>query len=427
MMTMQTLPMWLQEITEINVNAGMPNWLVKEKQKAWDHLLKKGMPTRKDENYKYTDFSFLANKNYMLSQQKEFGVLTNFISENRIQNATSICLVMINGIFQAALSDFKNCPNSISIMRVADAMVQYPNMLKQSLQNQTANYFSELNLALFTDGLFIHIPDHIQLDQPIHVLSILTGQHENLVVPRNIFIIGKHAKVHFLEEYRSLHANSAFHNLTTHWHVQENAIVQSYKMQNENGEASHFATTVIEQEDHSQFELVNITKGGIFSRDDIIAHLHGVGANCLLSGLYSLNHKSQYVDHHIEINHQAENSHSEMLYKGILHQASRAVFNGRLHVEKNAQRINAYQANHHLLLSSEAEAYSKPELEIYADDVKCKHGATIGQVNEEALFYLQARGIPKRQAMAILIQGFADEIFKRIHHKDLLAHMQETI
>jgi len=427
MMTIHARPLWLRDITEINVNAAIPDWLLKSKLRSWDYLIKSGMPTRKQERFKYTDFSFLMNKQYSLSQQKDLTKLSDFISKCRIKHSNAICLVIVNGVFQPALSDVAQLPDAIKVMTLADALAQDPELLQQQFVNAAPTYFAELNHALFIDGLFLQVADLYQSEQPIHVLSIITEQNDCLISPRHVFMIGKHANVTILEDYEALHANSYLHNVVTHWELQEGAVAQCYKRQHENTQASHYAHSFLDLRESSQFELVNMTTGGIFSRDDVLARLRGVSASCSLSGFYTLKQASQYVDHHIEIIHQAKNTNSEMMYKGILDHSSRAVFNGRLHVDQDAQRVNAYQANHHLLLSSEAEAYSKPELEIYADDVKCKHGATTGQLDENALFYLQSRGIEKKQAKEILMQGFAEEILKRISNPSLLAHMQEIL
>jgi len=420
MMTIHALPTWLREIKDIRVNAQSPEWLVTEKERAFNALIKSGIPSRKHEKYKYTDFSFTTDKHYQLSPQKEFGNLSDFVASSCV---TRHFIVMVNGVFKKKLSAL---PEALTVMSLKDAMIKHPEWIKSQLLKEATSYFSELNQAFFLDGLFFEIPDDYQSDEPLHILSIITKQNDCLIVPRNVFMIGENAKVNILEEYIAKEGNTYFNNVVTHWHLKKSAKVKCYKKQNEHIEAAHYATNLLELGEDSHFELVNITKGGIFSRDDVIARLQGIKANCLLSGFYHLERASQYVDHHVEVIHEAKYSQSEMLYKGILDSESRAVFNGRLNVVKDADRINAYQANHHLLLSSEAEAYSKPELEIYAEDVKCKHGATTGQLDEDALFYLQSRGIEERDAKSILIQGFAEEILKRIH-SSIREHFAEVL
>ena len=196
--------------------------------------------------------------------------------------------------------------------------------------------------------------------------------------------------------------------------VEEAAQLDYYKIQQEGKQAAHIAHTFIQQKQDSSVSAMNFSTGAQFARDDLIISLKESGAECKTSGFYHLFYDNQYIDNHIDIDHVAPRSHSEMLFKGILDHKSRAVFNGRLHVTEGAQKILAYQANHNLLLSNDAEVYSKPELEIYADDVKCKHGATTGQIDQDALFYLQSRGIPHQEAMGMLLQGFAEEVTEKI-------------
>jgi Fe-S cluster assembly protein SufD len=183
----------------------------------------------------------------------------------------------------------------------------------------------------------------------------------------------------------------------------------------------------VQQKQDSLVTLKNFSAGGLFARDEIAASLQESGANCRTQGFYHLRNACQYIDNHIDIDHIAPHSQSTMLYKGILNHKSRAVFNGRLHVHANAQKIVAHQANHNILLSNDAEIYTKPELEIYADDVKCKHGATVGQLDQDALFYLRSRGIPEAEAIQLLLEGFAEEIMQEITHLGIRIRVNEMV
>lgn len=230
-----------------------------------------------------------------------------------------------------------------------------------------------------------------------------------------------------IEEHVSLGNQTYFINSVAQAIVSEQAHFTYYKLQRENDQAIHMAHLFVEQMRDSVTSLTHFSRGGYFARDEVVIKLQGQGAYCQTSGFYSVCRDDQWVDYHIDMNHLAPNSHSEMLYKGILKNKSRAIFNGRLLVEKTAQKTLAYQANHNLLLSNEAEAYSKPQLEIYAEEVKCKHGATIGQINEEALFYLRSRGLNKQQAIEVLLQGFAGEIIQSIPHPGIKSRFQEMM
>jgi Fe-S cluster assembly protein SufD len=199
------------------------------------------------------------------------------------------------------------------------------------------------------------------------------------------------------------------------------------KKQNENKKSIHIAHTLVKQLQNSKLSLSSFLCGGLFARDEVKVKLLEPGASCHTGGYYGSSVDNQYVDYHIDIYHLASHSMSEMLFKGTIDKKSRAVFNGKLYVEKDVQKILAHQTNHNLLLSKEAEIYSKPELEIYADDVKCKHGASIGQINHEALFYLRTRGISYSDALAILREGFADDIVQRIKHPEMRMRIQEML
>ncbi len=208
-----------------------------------------------------------------------------------------------------------------------------------------------------------------------------------------------------MQDYISLSTATHFHHITTIIHTAAESALEVVKQQRENPQAIHMENYFIQQQQDSRVDLTQINLGAAFARDDVAVTLQAAGAKCYTSGFYHTTRDNQYVDHHIDVLHQAAHTESDMLYKGIIDKKSRAVFNGRLHVAAGAQKIQAVQGNHHLLLSAQAEAYSKPELEIYADDVKCRHGATTGQIDQDALFYLRARGIPQTEAIGILLKS----------------------
>jgi Fe-S cluster assembly protein SufD len=273
------------------------------------------------------------------------------------------------------------------------------------------------------DGILINLPEDYALTVPIHLLSVVNA-HSFIANPHHMIILNPHSQLTLIEEHVSLVDETYMMNFVMTTVVDSHAALTQYKIQHEGNAAVHMAHHFIYQNQDSSVNLMNFSFGGIFSRDEVAIHLKERGAHCQTNGFYYLRQKNQYVDHHVDIDHEASHSHSEMLYKGIIEQSSRAVFNGRLHVHPHAQKIVAHQENHHLLLSEGAESYAKPELEIYADDVKCKHGATTGQINEEALFYLCSRGIAKEKAMQMLLQGFASSIIDRIRLPSVKSRIQ---
>jgi Fe-S cluster assembly protein SufD len=385
----------------------------------WDTFLKHGLPTRKDERWKYTDLTFLTNKKYVSAQRMEADQLSDVVHQHRLQHSESIMLVFVNGYFTPALSDLAKLPEGVIACSLNENLIESIDINKYP--------FVSLNAALFTDGLFLQLPDACEIKMPIHFLSLVMGDKEWMIHPRNMIILGENSHLTLAEEYFSLVTQAYLMNSVTTIHVGKNAKLDHCKIQQEGKQAAHLANTFIYQKQNSHVSFANFSSGGLFARDDVIVKLQESGAHCDTSGFYHLRTDNQYIDNHVDIDHLAPYSSSEMLYKGIIDKKSRAVFNGRLHVAKDAQKILAHQANHHLLLANDAEAYSKPELEIYADDVKCKHGATTGQLDQEALFYLCSRGIPRVDAVNMLLQGFSEEIMQRVKHPAIQMRVQETL
>ncbi|MBX3708446.1 MAG: Fe-S cluster assembly protein SufD [Gammaproteobacteria bacterium] len=428
MNALPALPTWMQK-DNLEISAPqMPDWLIKFRRAHWEDFLKHGLPTRKDERWKYTDLIFLANKPFANAKQESVDYLVEIIHQYRLQRSESIMIVFVNGYFVPVLSDLAKLPSNVIACNMDTALQQYPEMIKANWPSpiNAHNYpFGSLNVAMFNNGLFLWLPDSCQLTMPIHLLSLAIGEDEFITHPHHLFVLGQNSKLELVEEYFSLVSHSYMMNIVTTINAGKNAKLDYYKIQQESKQAVHMAHTFIHQQQNSQVSLTNFSFGSLFARDDVVIKLQEAGADCHTSGFYHLRHDNQYVDNHIDISHAAPHSHSEMLYKGIVDKKSRAVFNGRLCIEKNAQKILAYQANHNLLLSNEAEVYSKPELEIYADDVKCKHGATTGQLDQEALFYLRSRGIEREKAIAMLLQGFSEEIIQRITHPGIKLRVQE--
>jgi Fe-S cluster assembly protein SufD len=262
---------------------------------------------------------------------------------------------------------------------------------------------------------------------PVRLLSLTVGDQAAIVQSQHVFLLAKNSKIKLIEEYVSLTSTACFTNVVVGVALAEEAHFEHYKMQTENANTTHIGNTFIHQEKNSSAFCMNVSTGALFARDELTIYLQGQGAECRTNGFYHLTRANQYVDHHVDIEHRAPHSYSEMLYKGVLNNKTRAVFNGRLLVENEAQKTLAYQANHTILLSKDAEMYSKPELEIYADDVKCKHGASTGQIDQDALFYLRARGISEKEAMQLLLQGFAEEVLERISDSSIKKQVQERL
>ena len=399
-------------------------WLYAFREKERKAFIKNGLPTKKNERFKYSDFSFLNKKKFVnanVSLHDEV-TLKQRIDRYRLSEE-SILLTFLNGHFCSSLSEIHSLPAGTVMCSLSEALKKQEALVKKYFKKHwhddihTARYpFASLNSAFFSDGLFLYLQDQCEITKPIHLLFIATDEHEFASHPHHVIVLGKKSKATIFQDHVALSASSYLMNAVTSIDLGEESQLTHYKIQNESQSAIHFATTFVYQAQESKAAFFNFSLGGLFSRDDLIVQLQAERSHCELLGFYRLNQDDQYVDHHIEMEHSAPYCTSEMLYKGILDQKSRAVFNGRLVVKQGAEKTIAYQGNHHLLLSKEAESYSKPELEIYADEVKCKHGATTGQLNHDMLFYLQSRGIPQEEAKRMLLKGFSEEIIQRISH-----------
>ncbi|SRR5579883_131288 len=390
----------------------------------WDTFVKTSLPTRKQERFKYTDFTFLAKKTFPLAKPIDPARLRKAIHQHRLQRGDAILLVLVNGYFMRALSDMTKLPKQVSVCNLSEVKTS----THWTLPIDANKYpFANLNTSLCTDGVFLQLPDHYELEMPIHLLSITLGEEEFAAHPANLFVLGEKSKLTVVEEYFSCTDQAYLMNIVTTCILNKHADLTYYKIQQEGKKATHFSHLFIQQKQDSHVRLTSFAFGGTFARDEIAVTLQETGATCHTAAFYHPQQDNQYIDYHVDIHHMAPLSQSDMLYKGILENKSRAVFNGKLQVEKDAQKIVAHQANHNLLLSHEAEVYSKPELEIYADDVKCKHGATTGQIDQEALFYLRARGIEEKTAREMLLEGFSEEIMQRITHAGVKLRVEEMV
>lgn len=419
-----TLPEWAHVIQD----QAAPNALNAFRQKHWETFSQKGLPTKRDERWKYADFGFLQNHAFVSSAPfQDEGDLIDIIAQHRLQKEDSILLLMVNGHFISWLSDLIKLPEGVEVLSLKESYVQHADLLmnQSALPDSLLNYpLASLNAATCQDGLFLYVREGVEIEKPIHFLSLHLGSEASYSSIQNYFILEKSAKVTILEEHYANNERVYFSNSTTSVRVNDEAMLSYYKLQEEGKCATHIAHAFIEQARQSTVDWMQFTKGALFARDDLTVNLKGEGALCRTSGFYQLYQDKQYRDHHIDMNHLAPRSQSEMLYKGILDWKTRAVFNGKVFVEKDAQKILAHQANHHLLLSNAAEACSSPELEIYADDVQCKHGATSGQLDQDALFYMRSRGIEAMDATRILLQGFAEEVFERIARPSIKFHIE---
>ncbi|OGT41647.1 MAG: Fe-S cluster assembly protein SufD [Gammaproteobacteria bacterium RIFCSPHIGHO2_12_FULL_37_34] len=429
-MTAIHIPSWLNQHFSNVEPAAEPQWLADFRKHHRDNFLKTGLPSRRQERWKYTNLACLENKKFIVA--KPFTTIEkNWYEKTKACRAASFenhFVVCVNGFYAPSLSQLEKLPTGIIICSLQTAIHQYPELVKKHWPQQQFDIdhypFANLNAAFAHDGLFLYVSDHCKIDLPIHIVSITTDHYESVTHPHHILVLGKFSKLCILEEHVAWSDRASLMNIVTTISVSAGADLEYYKHQQSNRHAICFAHTVIEQQEDSLVNHVDCSAGSFFIRDDLLIKLNKRGASCSTSSFYRLYQDGQYVDHHVDIEHRAPYVRSDMLYKGIIDKKSQAVFKGKLYVAPEAKKTCAYQANHHLLLANQAEAYSRPELEIYADDVQCKHGATTGKLDQEALFYLRSRGIHYDDALHILLQGFAYDVMQRIRHEGIRDYIQ---
>jgi Fe-S cluster assembly protein SufD len=412
-----------------SVRGNFPAWLAEYREQQRTAFMQYGIPTKTNERWKYTDLTALAKQPFT-APVAGANVTQETVDQYRLHATDAVLLVFVDGYFVPALSDLHKLPAGVIACSMLTALTEHEDLVKEFLQRDTCaqNYpFAALNSAIFADGLFLYVQDSVNLNLPLHILSLSTGQEMVMINPNHLFVFGNASETTLLHEYASLVDNLYFHNIVTNIVAKRHAKVSLTKLQHESTQAVHMENFFVDQGQDSDVSISHVTTGAQFSRDDTKIMLAEMGSVCRTSGFYHTSRDGQYIDHHVVVNHYAPRTNSEMTYKGIVDKKSRAVFNGGLYVKPDAQKINAFQENHNLLLSGSAEVYSKPELEIYADDVKCRHGATTGQIDQDALFYMRARGIDHTTAMNILLKGFADDVLQRITHPALQQHARKQV
>ena len=280
-----------------------------------------------------------------------------------------------------------------------------------------------LNTAFAKDGAFIRVPANTVVNKPIEIVFFTTGAgSEVMTQPRNLIIVGENAQVQIIERHRSLTENAVLTNVVTEMAVAESAIVHYYKVQNDNQAASLIDTTVVNQAGKSNVTVGTFSFGGKLVRNNLSFLLNGEYSETHMDGITIIG-EGQHVDHHTLVDHKMPNCYSRELYKGIYDDNAHGVFNGKVIVRQDAQKTNAFQQNNNVLLTDKASVDTKPQLEIFADDVKCSHGCTVGQLDEEALFYLRSRGIPEREAKALLMYAFSADALNYVHIPELKSRL----
>ena len=405
-----------------------PTWLTTIRRHAIERFAELGFPTTRDEEWRFTNVTPIADTPFDQVDgppQVARAQLAPFV----VRQLSCTQLVFVNGCFVPALSSMRALPRGVHVTSLAAALTSDPGMVDPYF-TRCADFerqaFTALNTALTEDGAFVYIPAGTSVSEPIHLLYFTTTASPVVSHPRTIIVVGDDSQVRVIETHAGETGDFYFTNAVTEIVGGEHSRLEHYRVQRESFAAHHVSTTHAHLERGAVFTQANVTFGGALVRNDITARLDAQEIECTLNGLY-LAHGRRLVDNHTTIVHAQPHCASHELYKGMLDGHSRGVFNGKIFVRPDAQKTDAKQTNQVLLLSDNATINTKPQLEIFADDVKCTHGATVGQLDEEALFYLRARGIGHDEARAILIHAFASDIIDRVTIEPLRAALEETL
>lgn len=397
------------------------------RKSAIDEFSKLPIPTQKDEEWKYTNISSLLKQNFIAANRVKIN--SERINKFLFDELEHSLMVFVNGQFSPELSKLEDVPKNVRVSSLAEEIKNNNPILTEHLGKYAAKenqLFTALSTAFTNDGAFIYVPDGKIIENAIHIIFLTTSEEKIFTQPRNLFVAGKNSQVTIIEHYVSDEEGIYFTNAVTEIVADENAIVDHIKLQEESSKAFHIARMEVDQERSSNFSSHLISTGAELSRNDFNARFNDEGGECMLNGLFMIK-DNQLFDAHTMIDHAKPHCQSHEHYKGILQDKSKGVFNGKVMVRQDAQKTNAFQENNTILLSDDAVMNTKPQLEIFADDVKCSHGATIGKLNEDAMFYLKSRGIGDEAATAILIHAFASDVITSIKIPALRDYLEKII
>ncbi|MBI4398323.1 MAG: Fe-S cluster assembly protein SufD [Candidatus Omnitrophica bacterium] len=395
-----------------------PGWLTALRREAMESFELIGLPTQEEEDWRYTNVQPIFSQEY----QPESARTQDPIDMNRLElgNYQWHRLVFVNGNFSKELSSLENMPKGVVIQSLAQALQEGAPALEAQIKKSTPaqmNAFGALNLALFQDGAFIHIPEKTKVEIPLHVLFVshrCGSAHEPVMANvKNIILAGAGSAATIVTSFLSLEDFLYFNNVSTDVFLAPGASVDFYDDQKESIQAFHMASAKVHLEKDARFHSTSVALGASISRNDLHLDLDAEGAVCDLKGIYFAT-GYQHVDNHLFIDHKKPRGTSKQLYKGILDGHASGAFSGKILIREGAQQTDAEQVNKNLLLSDFAKADTKPQLEIFADDVKATHGAAIGQLNEEEIFYLRSRGMREDNACSLLTFGFASDLVEKI-------------
>ena len=387
-----------------------------------------GFPNKKLENWKYTSLKSLLNTDYTVLPEINNVLEFKNIKKYLIDDIDSYKIIFVDGKYCSHLSETTHEGMDICILSAALTQSKY-ELIIENYFNKIAlkDGITSLNTAFSNEGVFIHIPKNKFVEKPIQIIHFSTGNESSLMFqPRNLVVVDENSQVQIIERHQSLNKNKVFTNSVTEIYADKKSIIDYYKIQNDNLQASLIDNTYVNQERNSAFSMHTFSFGNELVRNNLNISQNDEFIETTIKGVTIIG-DNQHVDHNTLIKHNKPNCNSHQDYKGIYDNKSTGVFNGRIVVNKQAQKTNAFQSNNNVLLSDKATVNAKPQLEIYADDVKCSHGCTVGQLDKNALFYLKSRGIPEKEATALLMYGFANNILKSVKIPEIKTRITNII
>jgi Fe-S cluster assembly protein SufD len=404
-------------------------WLWRLRQDAFARFCEVGFPTTHDEDWRFTNVSAIAQTAFRLTRNGRARLSQQELEPYRI-TGVACQLVFVNGRFARELSLLGNLPDGVKVNSLAGEISSNPGAIESHFGRYLdirRDAFSALNTAFVEDGAFVHVPRGTLVEEPICLLFVSTGDNApSMSHPRNLIVAEENSQATFVEDYVSLDGDAVFCNTVTELVAGDHSLLSHYMIEREHEQAFNISTLRIQQGRSANVVSHSVLLGGALVRNNVHPVLAGEGGECLINGLF-IGNSDQHLDNYMLVEHASPRCGSRQFYNGILDGHAHGVFHGRIIVHKDAQKTDAKQTNRNLLLSDDAQIDTKPQLEIYADDVKCTHGATIGQIEGDALFYLRSRGIDEVSARKLLLFAFASECLDRMKQGPVRKHVEGLI
>jgi Fe-S cluster assembly protein SufD len=400
------------------------------REDAFKYFDQYGFPDIKQEKWRNTDLSNTLDREFAFPiQAPPTKVSPDELFKCEVHGFDTVAVTVLNGWYVNGASPLTRYENGMIVGSLRAAFTEFPQLIEE-YYGKSANYqihgLAALNTALALDGVFIYVPDNVMAEKPLQMVSVVNMPEDSMIQTRNLIILGKNSELTLVQCDDSIDDNRSFINTVSEFYIGENAKLDHYKLQNKNDRSALINTSWFDISRFGDFSTNGISLNGGFIRNETYAKLSGSGANADIMGLYLMDHE-QHIDNQVFVDHAVADCTSNEMFKGILDDHASGVFNGHIIVRKDAQRTNAYQNNRNILISDKAVIDTKPFLEIYADDVKCSHGATVGQLDQEAMFYLRSRGITIENARMLLMYAFAAEIVNKISIEALRNRIDDLV